>query len=130
MFLAIVNGHLSIDAHQVPFGLRADLESWVQAFNRQLSANNRELASFGVDGTVLEVRARSPQEGTFAPIASAGVLGLAAAAVALWPRPSPGAPPGAPPARIHRPVSLPADGNDTAQRSVPVHGPSAVASRS
>ena len=93
VFLAIVNGHLSIDATQVPSGLRADLEAWVEAFNRQMSANNRELASFGVDGAVLEVRARAPQEGTFAPLSSAGVLGLAAAAAALWPRPSPGAAP-------------------------------------
>lgn len=119
--LAIVNGHLSIDARQLPSGLRSDLESWVQAFNRQLRANNRELASFGVDGTVLEVSARAPQAGTFAPLASAGVLGLAAAAAALWPRPAPGTPPANLPLPIVTPP--PAVGSPPVAAPTPIVAP-------
>lgn len=83
VFLAIVNGHLSIDARQLSSEMRTDLETWVQEFNRELSANHRELSSFAVAGTMLEVSARAPQRVTFAQLAPAGALGLAAAAAVV-----------------------------------------------
>jgi len=118
VLLAIVNGHLSIDARQLSPEMRTDLETWVREFNHDLSANHRELSSFAVAGTVLEVSARAPQRGTFAQLAPAGALGLAAAAAAVaanWPRPSgdptPGQlPPGPPPPGGGPPDGGPPDG--------------------
>ncbi|MGI9579136.1 MAG: hypothetical protein ACR2OH_13125 [Microthrixaceae bacterium] len=101
VFLAIVNGHLSIDARQLPAGTRTGLEKWVQDFNQELSANQRELSFFAVTGTVLEVSARAVQRGTFAQFAPAAALGLAATAAAVaanWPKPSGDATPVGPPA--------------------------------
>lgn len=100
VFLAIVNGHLSIDAGQLAPTMRTDLHAWVQEFNRELSANNRELSSFAVTGTMLEVSAGAPRAGAFAPLAPAGALALAAAAAAVaanWPRPSGSPTPDTPP---------------------------------
>ncbi len=113
VFLAIVNGHLSIDARQLSSEMRTDLETWVQEFNRELSANHRELSSFAVAGTMLEVSARAPQRGTFAQLAPAGALGLAAAAAVVaanWPKPSGGPMPGEPPPGPQPPGGGPLDG--------------------